>query len=197
MVDGRDEGGGTGSARRRSERRSVPQHERMAVAVAVAEARHHSSRAHKTATAIREEVVQVTHKAPRRQKTPPPEARPDILAEPGLQRSDRTVRLWQQRRPRSTLLRSAGSLNALSTSSGGRKTRRGCNICRSARLGWRSSCRSRTRRGCVVGVVEEEEETARTGKSGHYFHDQWFDNEYIFIRQSFWKMSMYSALCLV
>ena len=41
----REVGGGTGSARRRRERRlrSMPRHERMAVAMALAEALHHSS----------------------------------------------------------------------------------------------------------------------------------------------------------
>ena len=67
-------------------------------------------------------------------------------------------RLWQQRRPRSSApLRSAGSLNALSTSSGGPKTRRDCGVCRSARsAGGRRA--EAGREGCVVGVVEEEEE---------------------------------------
>ena len=65
MAERGSEGGGTGSARRRRERRlrSMLRHKRMAVAMAVAEATHHSSRGQKTATAIREEVVQATHDA--------------------------------------------------------------------------------------------------------------------------------------
>ena len=51
-----------------------------------AEATHHSSRGQKTATAVRR------HEAPRGQKTPPPGERPGILAEPGPQRSDRSLR---------------------------------------------------------------------------------------------------------
>ena len=39
-----------------------------------------------------QEVEQEQHEAPRRQKTPPPGVRPGVLAEPGPQRSDRTVR---------------------------------------------------------------------------------------------------------
>ena len=82
------------SARRRRERRlrSMLRHERMAVAMAVAEATHQSSRGQNTATAIREEVVQVTHEAPRGQKTPPLGVRPGSLAEPGPKRSDRSLR---------------------------------------------------------------------------------------------------------
>ena len=49
-------------------------------------------RAQKTVTSIGEEVEYVKHVGLRAQKTPPPGARPGILAEPGPQRSDRTVR---------------------------------------------------------------------------------------------------------
>ena len=90
----RDAGGGTGGARRRRERRlrSTMRHERVAVAMVVAEATHHSSRGHKSATVIREEEVHEMYDGPRAQKRPPPGERPGILAEPGRQRSDRTVR---------------------------------------------------------------------------------------------------------
>ena len=68
-------------------------HERMTVAMAVAEAAHHSApRRQKTATAIREEVELESHTSLRAQKTPPPGVRPGSLAEPGPQRNDRTVR---------------------------------------------------------------------------------------------------------
>ena len=67
--------------------------ERVALAMALAEATHHSSRGQRTATAIRVEVEeQVPNAGLRAQKTPPPEARPGILAEPGPQRSDRILR---------------------------------------------------------------------------------------------------------
>ena len=49
----RDAGGGTGSARRRRERRlrSLLRHERMSVAMALAESTHHSAQRQKTARA--------------------------------------------------------------------------------------------------------------------------------------------------
>ena len=50
--------------------------------MAVAEARHHSSRGQTTATAISEVEEQETNNAPRRQKAPPPGMRPASLAEP-------------------------------------------------------------------------------------------------------------------
>ena len=84
-----------GSARRRRLRRlrQWQRHERMTVAMAVAEAVHHSApRRQNTATAIREEVVHGAHAALRGQKTPPPGERPGSLSDPGPQRSDRTVR---------------------------------------------------------------------------------------------------------
>ena len=75
---------GSSAARRRRERRlrSFLRHERLAVAMAVAEARHHSSRGQTTATAISEVEEQETYNAPRRQKAPPPGMRPASLAEP-------------------------------------------------------------------------------------------------------------------
>ena len=49
----RDAGGGTGSARRRRERRlrSMLRHERMSVAMALAESTHHGAQREKTARA--------------------------------------------------------------------------------------------------------------------------------------------------
>ena len=75
---------GSSAARRRRERRlrSFLRHERLAVAMAVAEARHHSSRGQTTATAISEVEEQETNNAPRRQKARPPGMRPASLAEP-------------------------------------------------------------------------------------------------------------------
>ena len=83
-----------GAAKRRRERRLRQWHcdERMTVAMALAEATHHAApRGPKTARA-QEEVERETYNVPRHQKTPPPGVRPGILAEPGLQRSDRIVR---------------------------------------------------------------------------------------------------------
>ena len=84
----------TGSALRRRQRRlrQWHRHERMTVAMALAEVTHHAvPRGPKTARA-EEEVEYETHAGLRAQKTPPPGERPGILAEPGPQRSDRTVR---------------------------------------------------------------------------------------------------------
>ena len=49
-------------------------------------------RGQKTAGRAGEEVEYEKHAGLRAQKTPPPGERPGILAEPGPQRSDRTVR---------------------------------------------------------------------------------------------------------
>ena len=84
-----------GAAKRRRERRlrQWHRHERMTVAMAVAEATHHSApRRQKTATAIREVEEQATHGGLRAQTAPPPGMRPGILPEPGPQRSDRCLR---------------------------------------------------------------------------------------------------------
>ena len=69
---------GTGSARRRRERRlrSMLRHGRMAVAMAVAEATHHSSPGQKSATVIRVEEVHELYDGPRAQKRSPPGKRP-------------------------------------------------------------------------------------------------------------------------
>ena len=82
----------TAAARRRQRRlRSWLRHERMTVAMTLAEKLHHTSRGQKFAR-VGEEVVHDAHDAPREPKTPPPGVRPGSLAEPGPQRSDRTVR---------------------------------------------------------------------------------------------------------
>ena len=84
-----------GSARRRRMRRlrQWQRHERMTVAMALAEATHHAAPRRQTpVSAIREEVEHATHSGPRAQKTPPPGERPGILAEPGPERSDRSLR---------------------------------------------------------------------------------------------------------
>ena len=75
LVVGRLGEHAAGAAKRRRERRlrQWQRHERMTVAMALAEATHHS--------------------APRSQNTPHAGARPGILAEPGPQRSDRS--LWR------------------------------------------------------------------------------------------------------
>ena len=85
---------GSSAARRRRERRfpSFLRHELMAVAMAVAEAMHHSSRGQTTATAISEVEEQETNNAPRRQKAPPPGMLPASLAEPVARRGAGTLR---------------------------------------------------------------------------------------------------------
>ena len=85
-----------GAAERRRERRlrSWLRHERMTVAMALAEQLHHSinrverdeALRRQTTRASEEEVENVTHSSPRALKTPPPGERPGILAEPGPQR---------------------------------------------------------------------------------------------------------------
>ena len=101
MMAGGDQGGGTGSARRRRERRlrSMLRHERMAVAMALAEALHHSSgttpskrdtrvvegakydalRGQKAVTRAREGEVREEHLALRGQTRLPPGMRPALL----------------------------------------------------------------------------------------------------------------------
>ena len=93
---------GSGAALRRRERRlrAWQRHVRTAVQLALAVKLHHSANKVEPHDALRgqnkragrEEVEHATHYGPRAQKTPPPAERPGILAEPGLQRSDRTVR---------------------------------------------------------------------------------------------------------
>ena len=95
-------GRGEGSARRRRERRLRAwwRHEQASVSAAVVSALHHSCdvgpvlyealRRHKKTTEGEVEE-HATRAGLRAQKTPPPGERPGILAEPGPQRSDRTV----------------------------------------------------------------------------------------------------------
>ena len=87
----REAGGGTGCARRRSERRllSMLRHERVAVAMAVAEATHHYSRGQKSSGRRRSRRRTTAHE---HRSDLLREERPGILAEPGPQRSDRTAR---------------------------------------------------------------------------------------------------------
>ena len=80
-------------------------HEQQTVRMALEAALHHSAgpkekvemqqngapRGQKTAARAGEEVEYEKHAGLRAQKTPPPGERPGILAEPGPQRSDRTV----------------------------------------------------------------------------------------------------------
>ena len=93
-----------GAAKRQRERRlsSWLRHERMTIAAELSAALHHSRdeervkydclRAQKTdSSAEKEEVVQATHEALRGQETPPG-MRLGSLAEPGPQRSDRSLR---------------------------------------------------------------------------------------------------------
>ena len=98
----------SGAARRRRERRlrSMLRHEQQTVRMALAAALHHSAglkenvemqqngapRGQKTAARAGEEVEHATHYGPRAQETPPPGVRPGSLAEPGPQRSDRSLR---------------------------------------------------------------------------------------------------------
>ena len=101
---------GPSSARRRRERRlrSWLRHERMTVAMALAEKLHHSAyRTHlpkkeeveqdlalrgQTKASAREGEVHEKDDASRSQSTPHPGERPGLPLEPGPQRSDRTVR---------------------------------------------------------------------------------------------------------
>ena len=92
-----------GAAQRRRERRlrSWLKHEWLTVAMELAAALHHSRdggpgshnalRGQKAASSG-EKVENETHNVLRHQTTPPPGERPGILAEPGLQRSDRSLR---------------------------------------------------------------------------------------------------------
>ena len=81
-------------------------HEQQTVRMALAAPLHHSAglkekvemqqngapRGQKTAARAGEEVEYEKHASLRALKTPPPGERPGLLAEPGPQRSDRTVR---------------------------------------------------------------------------------------------------------
>ena len=79
--------------RRRQRRlRSWLRHERMTVAMTLAEMTHHTAPRGPKMARVGEEVVHDAHDAPRGPKTPPPGVRPGSLAEPGPQRSDRSLR---------------------------------------------------------------------------------------------------------
>ena len=83
----------TAAARRRQRRvHSWLRHERMTVAMTLAEMSHHTAPRGPKMARVGEEVEYEKHAGIRAQKTPPPGERPGILAEPGPQRSDRTVR---------------------------------------------------------------------------------------------------------
>ena len=92
-------GAGTSAAKRRRERRlrSWWRHEAQSVRAAVTTVLHHSCDVgremydQKMVTA-REVEEHETYDGPRAQKAPPPGARPGLLAEPGPQRSDRSLR---------------------------------------------------------------------------------------------------------
>ena len=87
--------------------RAMLRHEEQSIAMVLAAALHHSAgpwekkvemqqnaalRGQTTGTRAREEVVNATHDALREQNTPIAGVRQGILAEPGLQRSDRSRR---------------------------------------------------------------------------------------------------------
>ena len=115
----------TGAAKRRRERRlrQWQRHERMTVAMALAEATHHAAPRRQTpVSAIKEVEEQVSHVGLWAQKTPPPGVRPGILTDLP-QRSDRSrrhfsacrsspCRLWRalRARPRTPPLSPSSSL---------------------------------------------------------------------------------------
>ena len=78
--------------------RSWWRHEQQSIRMALGAAAHHSAqqyaalRGPKTGTRAREGEVPEKYDAPRRQNAPHPGERPGILAEPGPQRSDRSLR---------------------------------------------------------------------------------------------------------
>ena len=76
----------TAAARRRQRRlRSWLRHERMTIAMTLAEMAHHTAPRGPKMARVGEEVVQDAHEALRGQKTPPPGTQPATLREPGLQ----------------------------------------------------------------------------------------------------------------
>ena len=83
-----------GAAMRRRQRRlrSWLRHERMTVAMTLAELTHHIAPRGPKMAMVGEVEEQVSHAGPRAQKTPPPGERPGILPEPLPQRSDRCRR---------------------------------------------------------------------------------------------------------
>ena len=96
MMAGRDGGGGTGSARRQRERRlrSMLRHERMSVAMALAESTHHSAQRQKTARAGREARVVLHGHVP---KAPLPQGSgPPCLGEPRRPQDQDQLRTMEQ-----------------------------------------------------------------------------------------------------
>ena len=83
-----------GAAMRRRQRRlrSWLRHERMTVAMTLAEMTHHTAPRGPMMARVRAVEEQVSHAGLRAQKTPPPGERPGILPEPLPQRSDRSRR---------------------------------------------------------------------------------------------------------
>ena len=82
MAERGDAGGGTGSARRRERRlRSTLRHERMAVAMALAESLHRGAQRQEKAR-VREVEEQDQHAALRRQTALQPGKRPGVLKDP-------------------------------------------------------------------------------------------------------------------
>ena len=92
----RDAGGGTGSARRRRERRlrSMLRHERMSVAMALAESTHHGAQRQKTARAGGEARVALHGRVP---DAPLPQgSRPPCLGEPRGKQDQDQLRTMEQ-----------------------------------------------------------------------------------------------------
>ena len=84
---------GTAAARRRQRRlRSWLRHERMTVAMTLAEMTHHTAPRGPKMRRVGEVVEHEKHVGLRAQKPPLPGVRPGSLLDPGPQRSDRTVR---------------------------------------------------------------------------------------------------------
>ena len=92
----RDAGGGTGSARRRRERRlrSMLRHERMSVAMALAESTHHSAQRQKTARAGGEARVVLRGHVPEARL--PQGSRPPCLGEPREPQDQDQLRTMEQ-----------------------------------------------------------------------------------------------------
>ena len=87
-----------GAAMRRRQRRlrSWLRHERMTVAMTLAEMTHHAAPRGPKMARVGDVEEQVSHAGLRAQKTPPPGERPGILPEPLPQRSDRSRRHFSE-----------------------------------------------------------------------------------------------------
>ena len=138
-----------GAAARQRRLRPLLRHERMTVAMALAEQLHHSVNRverdealwRQTTRASEVEEVHELYDCLQAQKRPPLRARPGILAEPGPQQSDRTVR------------RSAGPPDPRPALSGGN----GWGVGGPSTVGALSSSNS----NCPMDVVEEKEEKVK------------------------------------